>query len=57
MVEPVVIFTEWAERGWEGVEGRQGTLLKGPEAGVEGVDLQDPLAVEGALMSQFHHLG
>lgn len=56
MVEPVVIFTEWAERGREGVEGRQGTLLEGPEAGIEGVDLQDPLAVEGALLRQFHHL-
>ena len=39
MVEPVVIFTEWAERGREGVEGRQGTLLERPEAGVEGIDL------------------
>lgn len=38
-VESVVVFTEWAERGWEGAEGGQGTLLEGPEARVEGVDL------------------
>ena len=56
-VESVVVFTEWAERGWEGAEGGQGTLLEGPEARVEGIDLQDPLAVEGALLRQFQHLG
>ena len=53
--EPGVVLTEGSERRWQGGEGGQRPLLEGPEAGVERIYLQCPLAVEGALLGQLQN--
>ena len=52
----LIVLTEGGERGGQGGERRHGALTQRPEAGVEGVDMEDTLAVEGALLSQLHDL-
>ena len=53
---PLVVLAEGGERAWQRGEGGHGPLAQGPEAGVKDVDMEDPLAVKGALLSQLQDL-